>query len=108
MLFLNKEKEHLLQEKYNAEKNEREFDKTYYYRINKIFMEGYSGFERKNGRVAIYSTSLATMDTLFDLISDKIIIKKDNPEKITKKKLEQRVEELEEEIKKLKGIKNVL
>lgn len=104
MLILNKEKEHLLIEKYNFVKEIRKFDDSYYYKTGKsFFIEGFGCKKNeRDGRIFISSFSFENQDIIYDLIKDEILLKTENYIKISeKKKLENRITELENKIKEL-------
>lgn len=111
MLRLKKDKEDELV-KYGFTKETRHFKgfkESYYYKLGKSFkIEGYSCAKSYNNGLISASLTRINQDVLYDLIQDGIVEKIDTPTarpSIKLEDLQNRIQELEEELKKVKGEK---
>ena len=102
MLVLNKDKEYLLEEKFNFLK-EKGYGNCFYSLNKGFFIYSYNS-DALPGKVCIYSVSKINQDILYDLIKEDVLIKIPNEDKQAKiMKLENQINKLQERINKLKS-----
>lgn len=101
MLILNKEKENLLVEKYGFEECEGYNNMKYYKYGGTLTING-SNYNENSLKVRLYSYSQKTIDKLYELIKDDVILYMENTKNISEMvKLKNNIKELEDRIKEL-------